>query len=118
MHNDVGKMAVEDAHRQDSLKGASRSGFVRWSSAVFRYAVIINKAPEMCRALRVLSSCNLGLVMVLVFRCVYCVGCVHGISVVLLWRTRAQLLPRMADRTRAVKTTLFTSALRRIFSNR
>jgi len=27
-------------------------------------------------------------------------------------------LPRMADRTRAVKTTLFTSALRRIFSNR
>jgi len=32
--------------------------------------------------------------------------------------TRAQLLPRMADRTRAVKTTLFTSALRRIFSNR
>ena len=34
------------------------------------------------------------------------------------WKTRAQLLPRMADRTRAVKTTLFTSALRRIFSNR
>ena len=33
-------------------------------------------------------------------------------------KTRAQLLPRMADRTRAVKTTLFTSALRRIFSNR
>ena len=32
--------------------------------------------------------------------------------------TRAQLLPRMADRTRAVKTILFTSALRRIFSNR
>ena len=32
--------------------------------------------------------------------------------------TRAQLLPRMADRTRAVTTTLFTSALRRIFSNR
>ena len=38
----------------------------------------------------------------------------------LLWSslTRTQLLPRMADRTRAVKTTLFTSALRRIFSNR
>ena len=44
--------------------------------------------------------------------------CVVSNSTIEVIKTRAQLLPRMADRTRAVQTTLFTSALRRIFSNR
>ena len=48
----------------------------------------------------------------------YVLGKCSNEMVALHLLTRAQLLPRMAARTRAVKTTLFTSALRRIFSNR